>query len=75
MLIKKGIEFCIYLEWTIQKLLVHSGTCIHLRIVNEGRKNLRVRALFCPQQRSSETLSMRELSGSGRALLTELRVT
>lgn len=48
---------------------------MHLRIVNEGRKNLRVRALFCPQQRSSETLSMRELSGSGRALLTELRVT
>lgn len=48
---------------------------MHLRIVNEGRKNLRVRALFCPQQHSSETLSVRELSGSGRALLTELRVT
>lgn len=75
MLIKKGIELLHILRMDNTQIAgTHRNMHASENTVSEGRKNLRVRAL-CPQQRSSGTVSMRELSGSGRALLTELRVT
>lgn len=76
MLIKKGIELLhipridnTEMAGTLRNTHASENT------VSERRKNLRVRTLFCLQQHSSGTLSVRELSGSGRFLLTELRVT
>lgn len=69
MLIKKGMELLhiprmdnTEIAGTLRNTHASENT------VSEGRKNLRVRAL-CPQQRSSGTVSVRELSGSGRQSL------